>query len=76
MLLESVPRLDPHGERDRLAALTLRGETPSAIERAEGCVFLSRCPAAQPACGQSSPGTEQAGESQQVACWRWRELGN
>jgi oligopeptide/dipeptide ABC transporter ATP-binding protein len=76
MLLESVPRLDPLGERDRLAALALRGETPSAIERSTGCVFRSRCPAVQPRCEQSSPGTEPAGEFQQVACWRWRELGN
>jgi peptide/nickel transport system ATP-binding protein len=74
MLLESVPPLDPR-ERDRLATLALRGETPSALDRPAGCVFQSRCPAAQPRCEQSSPGTEEAGESQQVACWRWRELG-
>jgi len=77
LLLDSVPRLDPRGERERLAALAPRGETPSAMHRPSGCVFQSRCAAAQPRCAQSSPELEVAGEeSHQVACWRWRELAN
>jgi oligopeptide transport system ATP-binding protein len=76
MLLESVPRLDPRGERERLAALTVRGEVPSAMDRPQGCVFGTRCPAVQARCVESSPGPEDAGDSQQVACWRWRELAN
>jgi len=77
LLLASVPRLDPRGERERLAALTPRGETPSAIHRPVGCVFQSRCPAVEARCAQSGPELELAGEeSHQVACWRWRELAN
>jgi oligopeptide/dipeptide ABC transporter ATP-binding protein len=77
LLLASVPRLDPRGERERLAELTPRGETPSSIDRPAGCVFQSRCAAALPRCAQESPVPELAGqESHQVACWRWRELAN
>jgi oligopeptide/dipeptide ABC transporter ATP-binding protein len=77
MLLASVPRLDPGGERGRLAALAARGEIPSAIDRPGGCVFQSRCAFVQSACAATSPALEVAGqESHQVACRRWRELAN
>jgi oligopeptide transport system ATP-binding protein len=77
LLLASVPRLDPRGERERLVELTPRGETPSSIDRPEGCVFQSRCAAALPRCAEARPVPELAGhESHQVACWRWRELAN
>jgi oligopeptide/dipeptide ABC transporter ATP-binding protein len=76
MLLASVPRLDPRGEGERLAALGSRGETPSTIDRPAGCVFQSRCAAAGPVCATPPP-VEVAGEEfRQVACWRWRELAN
>jgi peptide/nickel transport system ATP-binding protein len=74
MLLESVPLLDPARERERLAALQVRGETPSALERPAGCVFRQRCPAAVERCATTRPETEDTGNSQQVACLRWREL--
>jgi len=76
MLLAAVPLLDPLRERRRLDALDVRGETPSAVERPSGCQFRNRCPAALPPCAVSSPGTEEAGNSHQVACLRWRELTN
>jgi oligopeptide/dipeptide ABC transporter ATP-binding protein len=76
MLLDSVPLLDPARERQRLAALQVRGETPSALERPTGCVFRMRCPAAVERCGTTSPVPEEAGESHRVACLRWRELQN
>jgi len=74
MLLESVPLLDPARERTRLAALTVQGETPSAVDRPSGCHFHTRCPAALPMCGEHSPELEAVAESQQVACLRWREI--
>jgi len=76
MLLDSVPLLDPARERQRLAALQVRGETPSALERPAGCVFRMRCPAAVERCGTTSPEPEEAGKSHRVACLRWRELLN
>ncbi|MEO8064948.1 MAG: ABC transporter ATP-binding protein [Pseudomonadota bacterium] len=76
MLLAAVPQLDPARERARLDALDVRGETPSALDRPSGCQFRNRCPAAQPQCAASSPGTEDTGNSHQVACLRWRELTN
>jgi oligopeptide/dipeptide ABC transporter ATP-binding protein len=76
MLLAAVPLLDPALERARLAALDVRGETPSALERPSGCQFRNRCPAALPPCAATSPGTEETGNSHQVACLRWRDLTN
>jgi peptide/nickel transport system ATP-binding protein len=74
MLLESVPLLDPARERARLAALQVSGETPSALDRPAGCAFRLRCPAALERCATIRPETEHTGNSQQVACLRWREL--
>jgi oligopeptide/dipeptide ABC transporter ATP-binding protein len=76
MLLESVPLLDPARERARLAAVTAWGDTPSPVDRPDGCVFRTRCPAAIPACAQHRPEPEAIGESRQVACLRWRDLAN
>ena len=76
MLLASVPLLDPARARERLAAFVVRGETPSAIERPAGCAFRTRCPAAVDRCAAESPGTEEAGKSHRVACFRWRETAN
>jgi oligopeptide/dipeptide ABC transporter ATP-binding protein len=76
MLLDSVPLMDPWRERQRLARRLVRGETPSAIDRPPGCAFHQRCPAAQQRCAAQSPETENAGDSHQVACLRWRELEN
>jgi len=76
LLLESVPRLDPVHERERLARLGLRGESPAAIDRPTGCAFRLRCPAAAAQCAATSPEPEDAGNSHQVACLRWRELQN
>ncbi len=76
MLLAAVPQLDPRLERARLDALDVRGETPAVIDRPSGCQFRNRCPAALPACAATSPGTEDTGNSHQVACLRWRDLTN
>ncbi|HET9474895.1 MAG TPA: ABC transporter ATP-binding protein [Steroidobacteraceae bacterium] len=76
LLLDSVPRLDPVRERERLARLGQRGETPSAIDRPSGCAFRLRCPAAVERCATTSPEPEDAGNAQQVACLRWREIQN
>ena len=76
LLLESVPRLDPVHERERLARLAVRGETPSAIDRPSGCAFRLRCPAAVAQCATTSPVPEDAGNSHEVACLRWREIQN
>jgi oligopeptide/dipeptide ABC transporter ATP-binding protein len=74
MLLESVPLLDPARERARLAAVTAWGDTPSPVDRPDGCVFRTRCPAARPACAAVRPEPEAVDDAQRVACLRWREL--
>jgi peptide/nickel transport system ATP-binding protein len=74
LLLESVPLLDPSSERARLDALGAAGETPSAVERPEGCAFHSRCPHALAICESVCPGTEVVATGHEVACLRWREI--
>jgi peptide/nickel transport system ATP-binding protein len=76
LLLDSVPRLDPSKERTRLDAMRAAGETPSAVERPEGCAFHSRCPNALSICATSCPGTEEVAAGHEVACLRWREITN
>ncbi|HEV7606162.1 MAG TPA: ABC transporter ATP-binding protein [Steroidobacteraceae bacterium] len=76
MLLESVPLLDPALERARLATLSARGETPSAVDRPSGCAFRTRCPAAQSTCAALRPEPEIVANSHQVACLRWRQIVN
>jgi peptide/nickel transport system ATP-binding protein len=74
LLLESVPLLDPSKERARLDALGAAGETPSAVERPDGCAFHSRCPHALASCESVCPGTEVVANGHEVACLRWREI--
>jgi oligopeptide/dipeptide ABC transporter ATP-binding protein len=76
MLLDSAPLLDPERERERLARLAVRGETPSAMDRPRGCEFHLRCPRAEPRCATTRPETESVENSRRVACLRWRELAN
>ena len=76
MLLDSVPLLDPDLERRRLACLTALGEQASAMARPDGCEFHLRCPQVRERCVTTRPDTESVDNSHQVACLRWRELGN
>jgi oligopeptide/dipeptide ABC transporter ATP-binding protein len=76
MLLDSVPALDRLAGRAHLGQREARGEMPSAVDRPAGCVFHQRCPHARELCATQSPVTEDAGNSRQVACIRWRELEN
>ena len=74
MLLDSVPLLDPARERARLAGLAELGETPSAVDRPDGCHFHTRCPSARPSCAERCPETETVAKAHQVACLRWRQI--
>jgi oligopeptide/dipeptide ABC transporter ATP-binding protein len=76
MLLESVPLLDPALERARLAAQTVQGETPSAVDRPSGCAFRNRCRHALSTCAGIRPEPETVTNSHQVACLRWRQIVN
>jgi peptide/nickel transport system ATP-binding protein len=50
LLLETIPRLDPHGEREPVA-----GEVPNPIDPPSGCAFHPRCPYANDRCRQERP---------------------
>jgi len=50
LLLETIPRLDPHGEREPVA-----GEVPNPIDPPPGCGFHPRCPYANARCRVEPP---------------------
>jgi peptide/nickel transport system ATP-binding protein len=50
LLLETIPRLDPHGEREPVA-----GEVPNPIDPPPGCHFHPRCPYANERCRAEAP---------------------
>jgi peptide/nickel transport system ATP-binding protein len=62
LLLETIPRLDPQGEREPVA-----GEVPNPIDPPSGCSFHPRCPFADDRCRQERPELIEA-EGTLVAC--------
>jgi peptide/nickel transport system ATP-binding protein len=62
LLLETIPRLDPHGEREPVA-----GEVPNPIDPPPGCHFHPRCPYANERCRVEAPQLIDAGGTL-VAC--------
>lgn len=74
-LLESVPRLDLHGESDVISLpVPIQGELPSPLAPPPGCHFHLRCPQAQAQCRQDVPVVEPVSAEHRVMCHRWREV--
>ena len=66
-LIAAVPVPDPKLERGR-RSLPLRGEPPNPISPPSGCRFVTRCPKAQPLCGQVEPELRADRLGSAVAC--------
>ena len=62
LLLETIPRLNPEGEREPVA-----GEVPNPIAPPPGCAFHPRCPFANERCRRERPELIEA-EGTLVAC--------
>jgi peptide/nickel transport system ATP-binding protein len=62
LLLQTIPRLDPHGEREPVA-----GEVPNPLDPPSGCAFHPRCPYANNRCRSERPSLFVASQSL-VAC--------
>jgi peptide/nickel transport system ATP-binding protein len=62
LLLETIPNLDPPGEREPVA-----GEVPNPLDPPSGCAFHPRCPYADDRCHRERPALIAAG-SALVAC--------
>ena len=64
-LLDALPKLD-----DLDAELTpVPGDIPSPLERPSGCVFHTRCSAAEPRCSESIPSMTNRDEGHIAACF-------
>ncbi len=66
-LLSSVPIPDPLVEEKRKRVI-LTGEIPSPAHPPSGCRFRTRCPIAQPVCGESTPALRELRPGHFAAC--------
>lgn len=70
-LLAAAPTLNP-GMLEGMDVLA--GDPPSVLSVPSGCAFRTRCPEARDFCAATRPQLEAAGQRQDVACMRWRDL--
>jgi oligopeptide/dipeptide ABC transporter ATP-binding protein len=59
-LLSAIPSVVPGGHSDRIV---LKEDPPSPVNPPSGCVFHTRCPAAEDRCGEEVPDVHEVGES-------------
>jgi peptide/nickel transport system ATP-binding protein/oligopeptide transport system ATP-binding protein len=64
-LLSAVPVADPASRRERPL---LTGDVPSPANPPRACRFHTRCPKAQPICGEEEPPLEDKGNATLAAC--------
>ncbi|MCX2930484.1 ABC transporter ATP-binding protein [Mycobacterium sp. CVI_P3] len=66
-LLSAMPSADPAVRTD---PQVVHGELPDVLHPPQGCAFASRCPVAEPACGEQIPVLSTVGEGRRAACLR------
>jgi peptide/nickel transport system ATP-binding protein len=64
-LLSAIPQHGSHGKRERIL---LKGDLPSPLDPPKGCKFSTRCPLAQPRCGEERPSLTKTVTGRAVAC--------
>jgi oligopeptide/dipeptide ABC transporter ATP-binding protein len=64
-LLSAIPVPDPDARRERLP---IEGDIPTPVNPPSGCRFRTRCPMAEPRCGESEPQMVEVSEGHFVAC--------
>jgi peptide/nickel transport system ATP-binding protein len=66
----------PDVRRPERVPSPIPGMLPEHRETRMGCTFAPRCPHARDECWTRTPGLEPAGDSHEVRCWRWPEIGD
>jgi oligopeptide transport system ATP-binding protein len=64
-LLSAIPFPDP---RSRRKGSVLHGDIPNPANPPSGCTFRTRCPVAEPACGERIPEMKEVEQDHFVAC--------
>lgn len=64
-LLSAMPSPDP---AVRTKPEVVPGELPDAVHPPRGCAFASRCPVAEPRCGEAVPALTMVGAGHHAAC--------
>jgi oligopeptide/dipeptide ABC transporter ATP-binding protein len=64
-LLSAIPSPDP---AVRTVPDVIPGELPDAVHPPVGCAFASRCPVAEPRCGEHVPPLRELGSGHRAAC--------
>ena len=72
-LLASIPLPIPGARRERFV---LQGNVPSPANPPAGCRFHTRCPLAQPICGEQEPLWREASPAHWVACHLVGDVGS
>ena len=60
-LLSAIPEVTPGGQSDRIV---LHEDPPSPVNPPSGCVFHTRCPAAEDRCKQEVPDAHEVGDGE------------
>jgi peptide/nickel transport system ATP-binding protein len=60
-LLSAIPEVTPGGRSDRVI---LHEDPPSPVNPPSGCVFHTRCPAAEDRCGEEVPDVHEVGDAE------------
>jgi peptide/nickel transport system ATP-binding protein len=71
-LLDSVPRLGQHKDRELLSGI--QGQIPPLSDRPTGCIFAPRCPVALDVCHAERPPLDSPTPERTVRCHRWPEI--
>lgn len=68
-LLQSIPRVDVHYDRESYRLHEIPGVVPSLLRLPPGCAFIPRCPKRMSICAQGRPSMTRVEDYHYISCW-------